>query len=216
MVNRSPSSGDSLKLAQTMPGNIGEPSPPRPRVHTNILIFHSLITLSNGLRALLISGETDKAAAALSVGIGHLSDPEDLPGLAHYTEHLLFLGSSRYPDEADYKRYLSANGGSTNAFTSMDETCYHFDCTPAGLAGALSRHSQFFVAPLFDPSCTEREVNAVDSEFKRNLQLDSRRLFQLGKATSAAAHPYRKFGTGSKETLWYQPRQRGEDGECGE
>lgn len=177
-----------------------------------------LIVLENGLRALLISDpKTDKAAAALSVGIGHLSDPDDLPGLAHFLEHMLFLGSSRYPDEADYKTFLSAHGGSTNAFTSMAETLYHFDCTPAALYnngdGALSRHSQFFTAPLFDPSCTEREVNAVDSEFRRNLQLDARRLFQLGKATSAAGHAYTKFGTGSKDTLWHEPVQRGEDGE---
>lgn len=83
----------------------------------------------------------------------------------------------------------------------MEETNYYFDVAPAALAGALARHSQFFTSPLFSPSCTERELNAVDSEFRRNLQLDVRRLFQLGKATSDPSHAYRKFGTGSKESL---------------
>lgn len=93
------------------------------------------------------------------------------------------------------------------------QTVYHFDCAPDGLAGGLARHAQFFTAPLFDPSCTEREVNAVDSEFRRNLQLDARRLFQLGKATSSRAGGavYHKFGTGSKQTLWEEPRARGVD-----
>ncbi|GAA5998202.1 hypothetical protein JCM5350_002919 [Sporobolomyces pararoseus] len=163
---------------------------------------YRLVTLRNGLTAMLISDpKTDKAAASLSVQIGHLSDPDDLPGLAHFCEHMLFLGTEKYPDEAEYKTYLSRNSGSSNAFTSMDETNYYFDVSPTALPGALARHSQFFTSPLFSPSCTERELNAVDSEFRRNLQLDLRRLFQLGKATSDSNHAYRKFGTGSKESL---------------
>lgn len=175
---------------------------------------YRLIRLSNGLSAMLVSDPTtDKAAASLSVGVGHLSDPDDLPGLAHFCEHMLFLGTERFPEEDAYKTYLSRNNGSSNASTSMDETNYYFTVHPSGLEGALERHSQFFTAPLFLPSCTEREVNAVDSEFRRNLQLDSRRLFQLGKATSSrtSRSPYWKFGTGSIETLWHRPRARGED-----
>ncbi|GAA6006563.1 hypothetical protein JCM11491_005007 [Sporobolomyces phaffii] len=163
---------------------------------------YRVITLRNGLTAMLISdAKTDKAAASLSVQIGHLTDPDDLPGLAHFCEHMLFLGTEKFPDEAEYKTYLSRNSGSSNAFTSMDETNYYFDVSPSALPGALARHSQFFTSPLFSPSCTERELNAVDSEFRRNLQLDVRRLFQLGKATSDPRHAYRKFGTGSKESL---------------
>ncbi|KDE02956.1 hypothetical protein MVLG_06522 [Microbotryum lychnidis-dioicae p1A1 Lamole] len=176
---------------------------------------YRLVTLSNGLKALLVSDPTtDKGACALSVNIGHLSDPDDLPGLAHYCEHLLFLGTEQFPDEAEYKRYLSTNNGSSNAYTSMEEMLYHFDCSTDALEGALKRHAKFFQNPLFDASCTEREVNAVDAEFRRNLQLDNRRLFQLGKATSSSEGKgpvYWKFGTGSKETLWDEPKQRGVD-----
>jgi Insulinase (Peptidase family M16) len=53
---------------------------------------YRLITLSNGLQALLISDpKTDKGAASLDVGVGHLSDPDERPGLAHFCEHLLFM-----------------------------------------------------------------------------------------------------------------------------
>ena len=55
-----------------------------------------LILLPNGMEALLISDPTtDKASAALDVRVGHLSDPEDLPGLAHFCEHLLFMGTEK-------------------------------------------------------------------------------------------------------------------------
>ncbi|GAA6026785.1 hypothetical protein JCM8097_005860 [Rhodosporidiobolus ruineniae] len=163
---------------------------------------YRFITLDNGLTALLISdSKTDKAAAALGVQVGHLSDPDDLPGLAHFCEHMLFLGTEKFPDEAEYKTFLSRNSGGSNAYTSVDETVFHFDVSPGGLPGALTRHAAFFTCPLFEPSCTERELNAVDSEFRRNLQLDARRLFQLGKATSSPDSVYWKFGTGSKESL---------------
>ncbi|CAG7852790.1 SubName: Full=Related to STE23-Metalloprotease involved in a-factor processing {ECO:0000313/EMBL:CCA70314.1} [Serendipita indica DSM 11827] len=59
---------------------------------------YRVIRLENGLQALLIhDGTTDKAAAAMDVGVGHLSDPDDIPGLAHFCEHLLFLGTKAFP-----------------------------------------------------------------------------------------------------------------------
>ena len=55
------------------------------------------------------------------VGIGSLSDPAAMPGLSHYLEHMLFMGSERYPDENDYDAFLTAHGGASNACT--EEVC---------------------------------------------------------------------------------------------
>jgi hypothetical protein len=62
-------------------------------------------------------GAVKKAAAALSVGVGHFTDPWSLLGLSHYLEHMLFMGSERYPDENDYDAFLTAHGGASNACT---------------------------------------------------------------------------------------------------
>ncbi|PRQ34773.1 putative nardilysin [Rosa chinensis] len=43
--------------------------------------------------------QTKKAAAAMCVGIGSFSDPPEAPGLAHFLEHMLFMGSTEFPDE---------------------------------------------------------------------------------------------------------------------
>ena len=84
---------------------------------------YDFLDLRNGLQVLLISDpNAEKAAAAMSVGVGHFQDPEDVPGLAHFCEHMLFLGTEKYPDENDYSAYLNTNGGSSNAFTSAEET----------------------------------------------------------------------------------------------
>ncbi|KZS90042.1 insulin-degrading enzyme [Sistotremastrum niveocremeum HHB9708] len=163
---------------------------------------YRLIRLANGLRALLIHDPTaDKAAAALDVSVGHLNDPDDMPGLAHFCEHLLFMGTEEYPSENEYSNFIASNGGSTNAYTAPSNTNYYFSVSSSHLHGALQRFAGFFHSPLFDPSCTARELNAVDSEHKKNLQSDGWRIFQLGKSLSKEGHKWRKFGSGNRESL---------------
>ena len=79
------------------------------------------------------------------------------------------------------------------------------------LHGALDRFAQFFISPLFLPSTLDRELRAVDSENKKNLQSDPWRLGQLDKSLSNKNHPYHHFSTGSLETLRDEPRKRGID-----
>ena len=70
------------------------------------------ITLSNGLTALVISDrETKESSCSMNVRVGYFDDPVQLPGLAHFCEHMLFLGTEDYPLEGEYKRYLSQFSG---------------------------------------------------------------------------------------------------------
>ncbi|KAG8198306.1 hypothetical protein JTE90_021560 [Oedothorax gibbosus] len=168
------------------------------------------LELKNGMQVLLVSDpSTDKSAAAIDVQIGSLSEPREFPGLAHFCEHMLFLGTEKYPSENEYNKFLHEHGGSSNAYTAGDNTCYFFDVSPPSLMGALDRFSQFFLSPLFTESATEREVNAVHSEHEKNLQIDVWRLTQLEKATCNPNHDYSKFGTGSIDTLYNDPKSRG-------
>lgn len=66
-------------------------------------------------------------------------DPWDLPGLAHFCEHMLFLGTDKYPSENEYSKFISSHGGITNAYTATDHTNYHFDIAPEHL------HVSFFL-----------------------------------------------------------------------
>jgi insulysin len=180
------------------------------------------LTLANDLRVVLASDpSSEKAAAALDVGVGSFSDPEDLPGLAHFCEHMLFLGTAKYPDEKGYAEHIAKCGGSYNAFTGSEHTNYHFAiASPSSapregmgdpLYEALDRFAQFFIAPLFTESATERELNAVDSEHSKNLQNDTWRLCEVMQACANPLHPYSRFNTGSKKTLSEVPAERGID-----
>ncbi|CAM9588344.1 unnamed protein product, partial [Phaeothamnion confervicola] len=160
------------------------------------------IILPNGMRVLLIhDAKADKAAAAMAVDVGASSDPWEIPGLAHFCEHMLFLGTKKYPLENAYKAYLAKHGGTSNASTSMDATIYKFDVGAAHLRGALDIFAQFFVEPLFAPGATDREMRAVDAEDSKNRTDDERRMLQVLKAVARQDHPYAKYSTGNLKTL---------------
>ncbi|KAF7722305.1 Insulinase (Peptidase M16) [Apophysomyces ossiformis] len=173
---------------------------------------YRLLRLNNQLEVLLISDpETDRASAALDVHVGNLSDPDHLQGLAHFCEHLLFMGTKKYPKENDYCSYLAEHSGYANAFTAAENTNYYFEVGHQWLEGALDRFSRFFIDPLFSSGCTERELRAVDSEHKKNIQSDSWRIAQVEKSLSHPEHPWRHFGTGNLETLMHNPKRLGLD-----
>ncbi|MCP4321635.1 MAG: peptidase M16, partial [Alteromonadales bacterium] len=89
---------------------------------------YQVIRLSNDLEVLLISDpDLENSAVSLSVPVGSMHNPESQLGLAHYLEHMLFLGSERYPTINEYSKFMSQNGGYTNAYTSQESTVYGFE-----------------------------------------------------------------------------------------
>lgn len=164
-------------------------------------VFKTL-TLKNGLDVVLVSDpESDKAAAALNVFTGSWANPEDAQGMAHFLEHMLFLGTEKYPNVDDYQTFIEQNGGSDNAYTSSENTLYFFDIASNELTGALDRFSQFFIAPLFDPEFSDRERNAVHSEYSASLQNDARRIEDVIRELAEKTHPSSKLAIGNLETL---------------
>eukprot|EP00934_Nitzschia_sp_Nitz4_P003410 Nitzschia sp. Nitz4//scaffold180_size44305//24137//35517//NITZ4_007241-RA/size44305-processed-gene-0.44-mRNA-1//1//CDS//3329539473//3400//frame0 len=177
---------------------------------------YRIIQLSNNLKVLLVStadelkesGTSTVEAAAVHIEAGQFDDT--IPGISHFHEHMLFLGTAKYPEEDEYERYLSRFGGSCNAYTGMEDTNYYFGIrtshndtttTSEGLKGALDRFSQFFINPLFNGDMVEREIQAIDSEYQGGRADDAWRLFQIQKATANPLHPFSKFGCGNKQTL---------------
>ncbi|NJN53086.1 MAG: peptidase M16, partial [Gammaproteobacteria bacterium] len=60
---------------------------------------YEYLVLDNGLKVLLVSDPSaDKSAAALAVFRGSFDDPPGRGGLAHFLEHMLFLGTEKYPE----------------------------------------------------------------------------------------------------------------------
>lgn len=159
-------------------------------------------TLKNGLQVYLISDpNAEQSSAALVVETGSWEEPKDHPGLAHFLEHMLFLGTAAYPDENGYHRYITQHNGVDNAFTTNDSTAYVFSINNDAIEGALDRFASFFKEPLFNPSGVSRELNAIDQEYAKNIENDSFRLQHALKAVARPEHPESGFHMGNSKSL---------------
>jgi len=167
---------------------------------------YRLLTLDNQMEVLLISDpDTPKAAASLDVLVGSGDNPPGRGGLAHFLEHMLFLGTDKYPDAAEYERFITEHGGTHNAYTSFENTNYFFDINAPDLPVALDRFAQFFIAPRFEAQYVDREKNAVEAEYQMGLKSDERRGLDVLQEIINPQHPYSQFSIGSLDTLADHP-----------
>uniref|UniRef100_A0A8C5H0P9 Nardilysin a (N-arginine dibasic convertase) n=1 Tax=Gouania willdenowi TaxID=441366 RepID=A0A8C5H0P9_GOUWI len=159
-------------------------------------------------RGIKKKGSTEKqSAAALCVGVGSFSDPTDLPGLAHFLEHMVFMGSEKYPSENGFDAFLKKHGGSDNASTDCERTIFQFDIQRKNFKEALDRWAQFFICPLMIRDAIDREVEAVDSEYQLAKPSDSHRKEMLFGSLAKPGHPMGKFCWGNAQTLKQEPKK---------
>ncbi|XP_058887819.1 nardilysin-like isoform X2 [Acipenser ruthenus] len=152
-----------------------------------------------------------QSAAALCVGVGSFSDPDDLPGLAHFLEHMVFMGSEKYPAENGFDAFLKKHGGSDNASTDCERTVFQFDVQRKHFREALDRWAQFFISPLMIKDAIGREVEAVDSEYQLARPSDSHRKEMLFGSLAKPGHPMGKFCWGNAQTLKHEPKEKNID-----
>lgn len=162
---------------------------------------YETLTLDNGIDVVLVSDPSaEKSAAALSVGVGLLHDPMSQQGMAHYLEHMLFLGTERYPDTKGYSDFMTKNGGAHNAYTWLDITNYMFKVNNDAYAEGLDRFSDFFKSPKLYPEYTDKEKNAVNAEWSMRREMDFFGQFKLARKMMGE-HPANRFLIGNLETL---------------
>lgn len=163
---------------------------------------YNVFTLKNGIDVVTVSDPNIvTSAATLSIGVGAFQDPEDAHGIAHFLEHMLFMGSKKYPKPNEYMQFIQENGGDTNAFTAAEQTTYLFSINSSKFEPALDRLSSSIKDPLFDPTMVGKEINAVNSEWLLNRQSDSFIQQRTAANTGNPDHPRTKLGVGNKDTL---------------
>ncbi len=163
------------------------------------------LTLANGLQLTLRHApRLKRSAAALRVHAGSHDAPPQWPGLAHFLEHLLFLGTERFPLPDGLMRYVQALGGQVNASTRERTTDFFFEVPPSALDGALERLCQMLAEPELGIARQGNEREVIHAEFiawSRNPQ--AQRQFTLLQA-AAPGHPLAGFHAGNRYTLALQ------------
>lgn len=163
---------------------------------------YKAITLSNGMDVVLVSDPSlESAAVSLVVGVGSAQDPNEQLGLAHYLEHMLFLGTKKYPEQNGFMKFTQANGGMANAFTAFTRTNYMFQINAGKLDESLDRFSDYFKSPTFDAQFSDKERHAVNNEWSMQKGQDNFNLFALQGVTANPKHPISRFSIGNLETL---------------
>lgn len=160
------------------------------------------IKLPHGLRArLLCLPEGAQAAVFVRVHAGAHDAPAAYPGLAHFLEHLLFLGSRRYPVEQSLMPFVQACGGQLNASTRERHTDYFFQVPADRLEEGLLRLLDMLAQPLLDPVAQRRERDVLHAEYRARAE-DVETLCDaaLGRVIGAD-HPFSAFHAGHRETL---------------
>ncbi|MFK0087249.1 pyrroloquinoline quinone biosynthesis protein PqqF [Pseudomonas sp. NPDC090755] len=160
------------------------------------------LTLDNGLQVTLRHApQLKRCAAAVRVMAGSHDTPRRYAGLAHFLEHLLFLGNERFPLDDALMRYVQRHGGQVNASTRERTTEYFFEVPQAACAGALERLCELLARPSFDIPRQLREREVIHAEFiawSRNAQAQAH--FALLQQASVR-HPLSAFQAGNRFSL---------------
>lgn len=168
--------------------------------------LYRVIELSNQMKVLLISDHNAvKSLASIALPVGSLHDPKTQQGLAHYTEHMVLMGSKKYPKAASFAEFLSQHAGKYNASTYAYRTAFYFEVENSAFEGALDRLADAIAQPLLDPKYANRERNAVDSELTMARSNDGFRIGQVDAETINQDHPAAMFSGGNLETLSDKP-----------
>ncbi|MEX9949791.1 pitrilysin [Providencia alcalifaciens] len=173
---------------------------------------YKAIKLNNDMTVLLVSDpKATKSLAAVALPVGSIENPNSQLGLAHYLEHMVLMGSKKYPEPSSFSEFLQKHGGSHNASTAPHRTAYYFEVENGALEAATDRLADALAEPLLDPVNADKERNAVNAELTMARARDGMRIWQIRSETLNPAHPNSRFAGGNLETLKDKPNSKLQD-----
>ncbi|MBP3865736.1 MAG: pyrroloquinoline quinone biosynthesis protein PqqF, partial [Pseudomonas sp.] len=160
------------------------------------------LTLENGL-TLCVRHEPrlKRCAAVLRVAAGSHDVPAAWPGLAHFLEHLLFLGTARFPAADNLMAWVQRHGGQVNARTCERHTDFFFELPMGAFEGGLERLCDMLAHPRMTLPDQLREREVLHAEFIAWAREPSaQREIKLFQPLNPA-HPLRAFHAGNRYSL---------------
>jgi len=161
---------------------------------------YNYLKLKNNLEIVIIEDKTESlCGACLNVNIGSVH--ESIPGLAHFLEHMLFMGSKKYPTSNNFMSGINKSGGETNAYTSNVNTNYYFVCSTETYLENLDKFGNFLVNPLLSKKYIKKEISNVNSESNKNIVDNNWLQLEIGKTLYYKDHPLNHYTAGTTKTL---------------
>ena len=134
------------------------------------------------------------------VSVGARDESSDQSGLSHFIEHMIFKGTARR-DAFEIAKEFDAIGGQTNAFTSMEHTCYHAKVLDAHLDTMVDILSDIFLNSVFDPKEIERERPVIFQEIGMMEDTPEDYVHQLASSNFWGNHPLGRSILGTRKNI---------------
>lgn len=134
------------------------------------------------------------------VNVGARDESEEQSGLSHFIEHMIFKGTARRSAYQIAKEF-DAIGGHTNAFTSMEHTCYHAKVMDAHLETMVTILSDIFLNSVFDPAEIERERPVIFQEIGMVEDTPEEYVHLLSGNQFWGSHPLGRSILGTRENI---------------
>ena len=135
------------------------------------------------------------------VKAGYFHEPDEVAGMAHVFEHMLFKSSKNFPRVEQVAEEIAAVGGSLNAGTIYDTTNYYFAVPKEGFRRAMDLQFDAIAYPLFDAAELKKETEVVIEESNRKRDNPPAMASELMYATAFEQHRMRRWRIGSNEVL---------------
>lgn len=134
------------------------------------------------------------------VSVGARDESDAQSGLSHFIEHMIFKGTARRTAFQIAKEF-DAIGGHTNAFTSMEHTCYHAKVMDTHLETMVSILSDIFLNSIFSPEEIERERPVIFQEIGMVEDTPEEYVHQLSGSNFWGDHPLGRSILGTRENI---------------
>jgi secreted Zn-dependent insulinase-like peptidase len=155
--------------------------------------------LLNGLNVILISDVNIKKSECC-IGVKTGSRNDEFLGTAHLLEHLLFMGTKKYPDKFEFNNFIMENNGSMNAMTTPTSTIYYLSVDKLNFEKSIDMITNFFIEPNITKEIIKSEREIVNSEHLKNKN-DIGWILEYLSNIFIKNDYYNKFSTGNNETL---------------
>jgi|FLOH01.1.fsa_nt_gi predicted Zn-dependent peptidase len=156
--------------------------------------------LSNGLRILYKKTNTASVALVISVKAGCIYEPDELMGVSHFLEHMIFNGT-KTRSQIQISRTIENLGGEFNAATDTDNTIFYIRILKKHFDVALEILSDIILNSVFPQELFDREKGIVLDEINMVHDNPRQHQFSLFQDALFKGHPASKRILGTKETI---------------
>lgn len=187
-------------------------------ISPSLLNTPTIHTLDNGLTIIAEQVPVEAVNLNIWLKVGSALEQDEINGMAHFLEHMMFKGTSRLKS-GEFEQRVEERGAVTNAATSQEYTHYYLTCAPQDFTDLAPLQIDIVCNPEIPDDAFQRERLVVLEEIRRSEDNPRRRVFYRAMETCFDSLPYRRPVLGTTPVIegltpqqmrtfqqtWYQP-----------